>query len=41
MNLTIITIEGIVYTLDALHCQKKTFEIANGNNGKKKTPYPG
>lgn len=36
-----LELEGIVYTLDALHCQKKTFEIAGGNNGKeKKTPYP-
>jgi hypothetical protein len=35
-------LEGIVYTLDALHCQKKTFEIADGSNGKeKKTPYSG
>ena len=37
-----LELEGIVYTLDALHCQKKTFEIADDNNGKeKKTPYPG
>lgn len=37
-----LELEGIVYTLDALHCQKKTFEIADSNNGEeKKTPYPG
>lgn len=37
-----LELEGIVYTLDALHCQKKTFEIADGNNGKeKKTPCTG
>lgn len=30
-------LEGVVYTLDALHCQKKTFEIAgNENYGRKK-----
>ncbi|HSO86416.1 MAG TPA: ISAs1 family transposase [Draconibacterium sp.] len=29
-------LEGVVYTLDALHCQKKTFEIADNENMKKK-----
>ena len=29
-------LEGIVYALDALHCQKKTFKIADSNNGKEK-----
>lgn len=37
-----LELEGVVYTLDALHCQKKTFEIADNKNGKeKKTSYPG
>jgi len=31
-----LELEGIVYTLDALHCQEKTFEIADGDNGKEK-----
>jgi len=31
-------LENVVYTLDALHCQKKTFEVAdNKNMGEKKT----
>jgi len=25
-------LEGVIYTLDALHCQKKTFEIAGNEN---------
>lgn len=29
-------LEGVVYTLDALHCQKRTFEIAGGKDGRKK-----
>ena len=28
-------LEGVVYTLDALHCQKGTFEIAEGKDEKK------
>jgi predicted transposase YbfD/YdcC len=35
-------LEGVVYTLDALHCQKKTFEIAgNENMEEKKTHHTG
>ena len=35
-------LEGVVYTLDALHCQKKTFEIAgNENTEEKKTHHTG
>ena len=35
-------LEGVVYTLDALHCQKKTFEIAGDENREeKKTHHPG
>lgn len=31
-------LENVVYTLDALHCQKKTFEVADDENmGEKKT----
>jgi hypothetical protein len=37
-----LDLEGAVYTLDALHCQKKTFEIAEDNNKEeKKTHYTG
>ncbi len=33
-------LDGVVYTLDALHCQKKTFEMAdNENQEEKKTHY--
>jgi len=31
-----LELENVVYTLDALHCQKKTFEIANQKQGRKK-----
>jgi hypothetical protein len=35
-------LEGVVYTLDALHCQKKMFEIAGDENmEEKKTHYTG
>ncbi len=35
-------LENVVYTLDALHCQKKTFEVAdNENMGEKKTHNTG
>jgi hypothetical protein len=36
-----LELEGIVYTLDALHCQKKTFEIADNGNKEKKTHHTG
>lgn len=31
-----LELENVVYTLDALHCQKKTFEMAEGKDGLKK-----
>jgi hypothetical protein len=31
-----LELENVVYTFDALHCQKKTFEVANGKDGRKK-----
>lgn len=38
----LLELEGAVYTLDALHCQKKTFEIAdNEDMGEKKTHNTG
>ena len=37
-----LELEGVVYTLDALHCQKKAFEIAgNENTEEKKTHHTG
>lgn len=37
-----LELENVVYTLDALHCQKKTFEVAdNENMGEKKTHNTG
>ena len=32
-------LEGVVYTLDALHCQKKTFEIADNENIEEKKTH--
>ncbi len=32
-----LELEKVVYTFDALHCQKHTFEIAKGKDGRKKT----
>jgi hypothetical protein len=29
-------LDGVVYTLDALHCQKKTFEMADNENPEEK-----
>lgn len=31
-----LALEGVVYTLDALHCQKKTFQVAEGENRQEK-----
>lgn len=31
-----LELENVVYTFDALHCQKKTFEIADDKDGRKK-----
>lgn len=31
-----LELEHVVYTLDALHCQKKTFEMAGNKEGRKK-----
>jgi len=37
-----LELEGVVYTLDALHCQKKTFEMAESENmEEKKTHHTG
>ena len=32
-----LDLEGVVYTFDALHCQKKLFELAESEEGEKKT----
>ena len=34
-----LELEGVVYTLDALHCQKKTFKIAGHENIEEKKTY--
>lgn len=34
-----LELEGVVYTLDALHCQKKTFEAADNEKPEEKKTY--